>query len=243
MRTLIVGMGEVGRAHYAVLNDVYDTKVYDIAGDYEMPSKDDPFDILHIALNYAAMRHENFIEAVRGYITICAPKIVNILSTVRPGTCDELGPNVVHSTTRGLHPNLEEGLRVIPKHIGGRKSEQVAAYFRKAGLTCITHKSAKTTELAHILNNSAYGISLMFADEMAKLCRDYGVDYTQAVMLYTMTNNEGFSALDQDSKRRMVLTPPGGRIGGHCVTQGAGLIPWDLRGALMEKLAKYNENE
>src|SRR5204862_464610 len=79
--------------------------------------------------------------------------------------------------------------------------------YERFGVRCVTHGNAKTTELAHILNNSAYGISLMFADEMAKLCREYGVDYYEAVMKYTETHNRGFRELDHPRLVRSILTP------------------------------------
>ena len=241
MRSLVVGMGEVGRAHYDILKRVYpDTHGYDIVGDYKMPSKDEPFDILHIALPYVTMGKAAFVQAVNDYIILTSPKMVNILSTVEPGVTESLGVGACHSTTRGLHPNLQEGLLTITKHIGGPKADTLARYFRKAGLKCVTHVKSRTTEVAHILNNAAYGVSLMFADEMAAVCREYGADYGEAVMLYTLTNNEGFRQLDHASKCRMVLTPPNGRIGGHCVTQSANMLPEEKRGLLMSILATYN---
>lgn len=241
MRTLVIGLGEVGLAHYNLLRRVYsEVDGFDIKGDWKPLSKDEPYDLVLVAMNYAAMGHDKFVQATRDYMVVTSPKVVNVLATVRPGTCEELGPNVNHSTTRGLHPNLETGLLSIPKHVGGPDADFLCRYYRKAGINCVPHRLARTVELAHILNNCAYGVSLMFADEMQRLCRLYGVDYSQAVMLYTQTNNEGFRALDHESKCRMVLTPPNGRIGGHCVTQGAGLIPEKDRGVFLDLLANYN---
>ena len=121
----------------------------------------------------------------------------------------------------------------------------VAAHkaWQAEGVKCITHRKSETTELAHLLNNSAYGVALMFADEMNAMCRQYGVDYVQAVMVYTDTHNSGFRSLDHERLVRPVLTPPNGRIGGHCVTQGASLIEKEKRGPLMEMLARYNGPE
>ena len=79
----------------------------------------------------------------------------------------------------------------------------------------------------------------MFADEADRICRAYGVDYTD-YLTYTMTNNAGFSALGHESKVRPVLTPPGGRIGGHCVVPSAHLVAEDKRGPLTAMLAGYN---
>lgn len=233
MKGLVIGLGEVGRAHLNLLKEKHETYGRDLEESEGTP--DGPFDILHICIRHSP----EFLDIVRGYVVRYKPALVNVCTTVPPGTCEKIGPNVVHSTTRGLHPNLEEGLLTITKHVGGHDAEKVARYFRKAGIGCVTHKKSRTTELAHLLNNAAYGVNLMFADEMQKVCRHYGVDYTQAVTLYTMTNNAGYRALDHESKCRMVLTPPGGRIGGHCVNMSAGLIADVVKTPLLELLARY----
>lgn len=238
MRTLVIGMGEVGRAHYDLLNKsmegIYsrDIKVDDSL----LPEQ---FDLLIICIRYT----DDFIDIVKNYEIRYKAKFINVCTTVPVGTCEKLGVNYVHSTTRGIHPNLEEGLLQIPKHIGGEYSELIANFFRKAGINCITHLRSRTTELAHILNNCAYGVNLMLADELQKICRNYGVDYFEAVMLYTHTNNIGFVNLDNASKVRMILTPPNKKIGGHCVTMSANLIEPEKRTEMIDKLANYKEGE
>lgn len=232
-------MGEVGRALEEILKLQYEVYTKDV----EESTEDIPkgIEIMHVCLPYFTMGHESFIRVLNGYVEQYRPIYIDVCSTVRPGTTSLYGPGAVHSTTRGLHPNLASGLRSIPKHIGGPAADVVAGYFKRAGVRCITHKKAITTEVAHILNNSAYGVSLMFADEMSRLCREYGVDYYEAVMRYTATHNTGFRALDHERLVRPILTPPNGKIGGHCVTQGASLIPEDKRGRLMDMLAHYND--
>ena len=234
---LVVGAGEVGSALERVLSRAYTVYVKDV-GPTEVP---DGISTMHIALNYHALGHEAWVDIVSGYIKTYRPRLVDVCSTVAPGTTALLGINCVHSTTRGLHPNLEEGLSKIVKHVGGPRAEDLAREYAACGVRCITHGKAATTELAHLLNNSAYGVSLMFADEAERLCRHYGVDYYEAVMLYTQTHNRGFRDLDHPRLVRSILTPPYGRIGGHCVVQGAGLIPGSRRGLLMSALARYND--
>lgn len=242
MKTVIIGRGEVGRALEEVLKNKYEVVTKDLE-DWPEGKAPEGVGIVHVCLNYHGMGHGAFFRVVNQYLRELNPDYLDICSTVPPGTTEVFGNRAVHSTTRGLHPNLSSGLLSIAKHIGGPASGAVAKYFSKAGVPCVTHRKARTTELAHILNNSAYGISLMFADEMSKLCREYGVDYFEAVMKYTATHNEGFSALDHERLVRPILTPPGNRIGGHCVTQGASLIPHELRGPLMDRLANYNDEE
>jgi len=249
LRSLIIGMGEVGTALHEVIKDRHETWTKD-QGDYVGPrgkESDDPTDIeiIHICLNFKPEDPDWWMGVVAKYALNIKPKIINVQTTVPPGTTALLQKLVnipcVHSTTRGLHPNLTESIRTFDKHVGGPESDAVAKYFHLCGLDIIIHATAKTTELAHILQNTAYGVQLMFADEMDKLCREYGVDYHEAVTIYTATGNQGYHDLGHSSKIRMNLTPPRGKIGGHCIVYGANLIPSERRGKMMEQLAKYND--
>lgn len=238
MRGLIVGaLGEVGAAHLSILKDKYETFGIDLKESKESEIKD--IEILHIAIRYG----ESFIEEVQGYIRQFQPKLVNILSTVPPGTTEMVGPNAVHSTTRGLHPHLRDGLLHIPKHIGGPASRLVAGYFSEAGIPCITHKRARTTEVAHIAHLVNYGIQLVAADIDQNICRLGGVDYLESVIKYRETHNRGFRALDMDGKSRMVLVPPNGHIGGHCVIAAAKMAieHMGVKNPIVEVLAHYND--
>lgn len=248
MKVLIIGYGEVGSAHADLLARRHDVKAFDVDPDkvpdrYKTSAEEMEGwpDFLLIA--FPDM--ENFVKIARDVVKKHRPKIaVNILSTVKPGTCEKVGEiflHVCHSTTRGLHPDLKSGLLTIPKHVSGPGAESLASLYRSVGMRCITHERAVTTEVAHILNNVAYGVNLVLADEMSKICRAYGVDYVQAVMAYTSTNNEGYERLDHRSKNRMILTPPNGKIGGHCVTMSANLIPEKIRPPMIDIVAKYGK--
>lgn len=238
MNTLIVGMGEVGTAHFNILKEKHKMFCVDLDESKNiLPSSHaDKIEVMIVCLRYS----ETFIETVRAYIEKYDPSYVNICSTVPPGTTRAVHPEAVHSTTRGLHPKLESGLRTITKHIGGKRSTFFKFYFEGSGIKTHCANTPETTEVAHILNNCAYGVNLMLADEMAKICRSYGVDYFESVMLYTATNNMGYEELDHGTKVRMILTPPNGKIGGHCVSQSANLIPKEIRTPILERLANYN---
>lgn len=189
------------------------------------------------------MRYSSeFLDACHLYIEGQSPKFVGVLTTVPPGTTVQVHPRAVHSTTRGLHPRLDESLLVIPKHYGGPDAVFFKTVFEEVGVpTGGTHRRAMTTEVAHVLNNVAYGANVALAEEMARVCRHYGVDYIEAVINYTQTNNLGYSKLDMDSKRRMVLTPPGAVIGGHCLNMSANLLPREIRGPIIDRVATYND--
>lgn len=241
---LVVGYGEVGSAHARVLAEAgHIVQAIDLdkdrVPDEFKPEKRWPVDLILFAMRYS----DHFVDDCRTYLIGRMPEHVGVLSTVPVGTTKKVHPKACHSTTRGMHPRLDESIKVIPKHVGGLDAPWLAGVFGGAGIPIGgIHRRAGTTELAHILNNSAYGANIALAGEMAKICRAYGLDYTEVVMAYAKTNNAGFIALDQPSKVRPVLTPPGERLGGHCVVMSANLIPKELRGPILDRVATYNEN-
>lgn len=235
--TVIIGNGEVGSALNEVLSPAYQVYLKDL-DDKDIPEK--PL-TLHICLNYATLGRDKWFEISRGYIKHFKPRLIDVCSTVPPGTTKELRGDACHSTTRGLHPNLAEGLKSIAKHIGGPAAPHLDRFYRGAGIKCVTHRKAVTTEVAHLAHLVDYGIQIMSADLRNRICRQFNVDYLEAVTRYTETHNAGFSAMDMPSKLRMNLTPPGGRIGGHCVTAAAGLIrETGFDHALLQRLENYN---
>lgn len=239
MNTLIIGMGEIGSSLYKLLSPAYSTWGIDIKQELNtslpcaVPEK---IKVMHVCIRYS----DDFNFIVKTYIEKYQPEIIDICSTVPVGTTESIDPSACHSTTRGLHPNLVEGLKTITKHVGGDNCLKLSAYFNAIGISTMSHPKAKTTELLHILNNVHYGVNLMFADEAAKLCRHYGVDYFDW-MKYGETNNQGYARLGHLTKVRSILMPPGGKIGGHCVVSSAQLL--SKGNMLIDLLANYNEEK
>ena len=99
MQQLVIGLGEVGTAISNILNcDGID------AGD----ANSQDYEMLHICFPYS----DAFVESVKAYKRIYKSEYVVVHSTVPVGTCDAEG--WVHSPVRGVHPNLEEGIRTCP---------------------------------------------------------------------------------------------------------------------------------
>src|SRR3990167_925208 len=122
MKTIIIGMGEVGKALARVLVD-YEPICVDLR---QRPGEH--FDIMHICIPY----DEGFISSVQEYQRIYTPRYTVIHSTVPVGTSSYL--HATHSPIRGLHPNLESGIRTFVKFLGGPQASEVADYFRRTGL-------------------------------------------------------------------------------------------------------------
>ncbi len=215
MKTLIVGMGEIGTALSKVLEQ-YKPQYIDPALGHRTTFQS--CDIMHICFPYS----EKFIEQVEEYKTNHTPKYVVIHSTVPVGTCDELG--ATHSPCRGIHPNLEEGIRTFVKFIGGPQAGEVADYFRKAGLRVMLFDDARTTEAMKLFDTEYYRACIEFAHRVKKYCDEYNLNFNEVYTMANQTYNEGYMQLGHPEYVRPVLQPIMTRIGGHCVLNNKELI-------------------
>src|SRR3990167_2717923 len=119
MRSLFLGVGEVGQAYYELLSPHHPTFRLDVLPertDKKLPRR---VEIIHVCLRWGP----DFMESVRRTIDRFLPDYVNIMSTVPVGTTETIDSDACHSTTRGLHPALKDYIRVMPKHIGGSKAK------------------------------------------------------------------------------------------------------------------------
>jgi len=233
MRSLVIGLGEIGMSLFRVISKVYPLTTY--GKDLESAQVDCPVDVMHVCLRYGP----SFLDTVQEYIEIYQPKLVINHSTVPIGTTRQI-EGAVHSPNRGLHPNLETSIQTFTKHIGGERAAAAADYFRTLSIKTRCHPVPEITEAQHILSNTIYGVGSVLAQELADFCRNHNLDYHEVVMEYTQTHNEGYRAMGMESKIRPIVYPPFGPILGHCVVQNVKLIPDEERTPLMKRLAEFN---
>lgn len=212
MTHLILGNGEVGKALQVILGcEVTDIMV---AVDQEQ------YDVLHIA--FPCRDKEDFIKAVREYQDRFDPELTIIHSTVPVGTSYEL--DAVHSPVRGIHPNLEEGIRTFTKYFGGKHSADAAKIFQEKGITCVTTEDSRDTEALKLLDTLQYGLNIMIQKEIYKFCVENDVDFHLAYKHANKTYNEGYTKLGKPEVVRPYLDQVKGGIGGHCVIPNAELL-------------------
>lgn len=227
-RHLVIGAGEVGKALFEVLGKRYKVSIRD---------KDDdtsgPYDVLHIA--YPPFK--NFVGATKRYIKEYKPKLVIIHSTVPVGTTRKIGSRAVHSPIRGVHPHLAKGIRTFVKYFGGPNASLAARYFSKLGIPVKVFKDAETTELLKILDTTYYGWNILFAKEVERISKRFGLDLDDVYTLPNRDYNDGYKALNMEHVIRPVLRSMKGKIGGHCVIPNTRL----LKDWLTETLKKRNE--
>ena len=212
MPQLVIGnKGEVGSALQKILKcDGIDIDEH----------KDKLYKVLHIAFPYTSQ----FVEYVKLYINAYEPELVIIHSTVPIGTTRKCGDICVHSPIRGIHPHLEEGIKVFIKFFGGQKAVKAANIFRKLGIECITTKNPQNTEAGKLWSTTAYGLSIILEKEIYKYCKKRNLDFNVVYTQFTETYNEGYLALGKAEVMRPILKHMEGKIGGHCLISNAKLL-------------------
>mgnify|MGYP001574959708 CR=1 FL=1 len=228
MKTLIVGMGEVGVALLGVLKN-YHPVCIDVNG--QLRETEETFEIMHIAFPYS----ENFVQQVKEYQEKYEPKYTVVHSTVKPGTCAQVG--AVHSPIIGIHPFLEQGIRTFTKFLGGEKASEVANYFRRAGLRVYTFDKAVTSELMKLLDTTFYALCVEYTKSIKRLTDQHGVPF-EAWSVYNAEYNKGYTELGYPEYVRPNLVPIMTPQGGHCTIPNC-----DLLGGEFAELVKSLNNK
>src|SRR3990167_2245655 len=219
MDSLIIGNGQVGGSLWRIIGGA----IMDKEG------FEGTFDIIHICFGYS----KDFEKEVRKYQRKYKPKYTVIHSTVPVGTSRKLG--AIHSPIRGVHPNMEQGIRTFVKFIGGENADEVADYFRRLGLRVYLCRKSETTELLKLLDTAYYGWCIEFAKEVEMLCKRYKVPFAEVYTLANQTYNDGYKKLGYEEYQRPVLQPLQKRIGGHCILRNCDLLKSHITDFLHEK--------
>lgn len=225
--SIVIGYGEIGQALVKVLGQLY--PVFAVDTKMEMDTKEREYEYMHICIPYS----ETFIEDVKVYQEKYKPKYTIIHSTVPVGTSRNLEAS--HSPIRGIHPNLEGGIRVFPKFIGGEKASEIADYFRRAGLKVVLFDKPETTEAMKLFDTEYYRTVIEFAKRVKRYCNEHDLNFHEVYTLANQTYNEGYKILGHDEFVRPVLQPIMTEIGGHCLLPNKELIA-------MSEFAPEDEN-
>lgn len=222
MKNLVIGLGEVGTAIQSIL------KCDGIDSEDKSGLK---YDLIHICFPYT----ESFVDSVKSYADYYEAKYVVVHSTVPIGTCDEHG--WTHSPVRGVHPNLEQGIRTFVKYFGGKDSLEVVAPFVKRGIKCTPTKYAKTTEALKLWDTTQYGALIMLQKEIHDFCEENDLDFDLVYIDANQTYNDGYTKLKMPHVVRPFLKHMEGPIGGHCVLQNCKLLE---NAATAERILRVN---
>lgn len=233
---VIIGYGEIGSA----LTKVYQEKGYNVKiVDPKLGKNDtiDSCDILNICIPY----NDRFVEIVNNYIQQISPKLTIIHSTVMSGTTKQINGLTCHSPVRGVHPNLDTGIKTFVKYIGSESKEAsniYANHLQSLGIQYYVCKNSLTTEYAKLLDTTYYGLCIAFHSEVKNLCEQNGLNFEEVMTLYNKTYNDGYTKLEKNNVIRPVLYGTD-KIGGHCVIPNAKLLKEHIDDSFLDSILKY----
>ncbi len=228
-RVIVIGLGEIGKPLFELINKKYET----IGIDIDPVEVNGVFDILHICYPFNI---ENFVDSCVNYIAKYRPSLTIINSTVTPGISrrvyDLSGTPVVHSPVRGKHRRMAEDVLHYTKFIGGvnrYSSQKAARHFKSIGLKTKILSSLEATELAKLTETTYFGLLITWAQEVERFCDKFGLDYDEIVSFY----------------EEIRFLPPvkyfPGYIDGHCVMPNVRILRNTFTSELLDAIEKSNE--
>lgn len=226
MKTLVVGMGEIGTSLYNILKPHYE--IYSKGKGEDIGESIGTVKIMHICFPYS----DKFEEQVKEYQERYKPEFTIIHSTVKVGTCRKLG--AISSPCIGIHPHLEESLKTFTKYLSGTQASSVADYFRRVGIKTYLVDKQETTELMKQLSTTFYGVMIEYTKEVKRLCDELNVPF-EFWTLWTHNYNKGYQKLGYPEYTRPNLIPIMKKQGGHCILNNAYLLKSDFAKFIVEK--------
>jgi len=231
-KVIVIGLGEVGSSWFKVLSSL-NAEIFgiDIKEKREINKQDHEGKIImHICLPYI----KNFEKISSSYIKEYKPNLVIVNTTCAVGSTRKIyenaGVNIVHIPVRGIHPNIDQGIKTFVNAIGpiNRESADMAIeYLSLLNIKNDLFNNPEETELAKLLDTTYYGWNILFAKQTYTLCMENNVDYENVYTKFNKTYNEGYSKLGKNNVIRPVLMPPqifnkklgldNKKVNGHCI--------------------------
>jgi acetyltransferase-like isoleucine patch superfamily enzyme len=234
MKTLIIGMGEIGSGLHEVLKKHYEVLTYD-AKDGPVKTWPDDIDILHICYPHC----ENFVAVTQDYIDTVDPIYAVIHSSCLVGQTRQLhGTHIFHSPVMAKHPDIAAQLLIYTKFLSSNNDLEhrtVGAYFAKAGVKTLAVENTETTELGKLLELVRYCTYLSLAKEQQRICQSFGLDYFEVVTPYERERNTGIVKSGHPELQQPVLYPFTDYIGGHCTIEDTALLLGQVKSKLIQE--------
>ena len=238
----ILGTGEVGSAVKKIVNEKHRVFTANTRQDF---IKNRKITVLHICIPYDNQFVKIAVQAIKKY----NPLLTIIESTVAPGTTDSIFRQtkklICHSPIRGSHPDLSRGIKTFVKYIGPASKKagtEAARYYEGLGLKTEICTSARTTEIAKLMDTTYYGWNIIFQKEIEKICKTHGIPFAEAYTSWNVTYNQGYKKLGEMHVIRPVLRSVKGKIGGHCVIPNCEILERTLSNPLSQTILKLNKN-
>ncbi len=163
-----------------------------------------------------------------------AGQLIVLESTTYPGTTEDFLREILEASGLkagvdfylGFSPeridpgNKEFHLTNVPKIVGGfdpKSTQLMEAFYGRFVDRVVTVSSARTAEMAKLLENTYRHVNIALVNEMAILCNDLGIDIWEVIEA-AGTKPFGFQAFY-----------PGPGWGGHCIPVDPAYLSWRVR--------------
>lgn len=230
-KTLVIGLGEVGKPLYDLLRERHDTVGMDLAP-VEVPER---VDVLHVCYPFEI---PDFLGETARYIARYQPALTVINSTVAIGTtravAERTGAAVVNSPVRGKHARMLEEMRFYTKFLGAldpAAARNAEEHFQSAGVKTKTLSSPEASELAKLTETTYFGLLIAWAQEVERYCDQTGASYDEVVSIY-----EEIGYLP-----RVKFFP--GTIAGHCVMPNIEILKRFTKSELLDMIQSSNRSK
>ena len=239
MLDVITGAGEVGTAMGNVLIEAGHTVLFEDPGKGMFVASHIKGDlVLHICHPYS----EDFIKQTKEYIKHFKPKLTIIHSTVRVGTTEQIGKDVVVSFVRGRHTEgIAKTATIHHKPLACQDKPtayRATGYLVNAGFNVSSiYDNPRSVELQKLLDTTYYGVCIAYTKMAKELSDRYGVDY-EDIAQGNKEYNEGSLAVGHPEWVRPELDPTPGPIGGHCIVPNAKILQEDVQHKLLDSIVE-----
>lgn len=202
------------------------------------------YEVMHVAIVYDPRNPLEYFNAIQSAYEKYKPQTIINHWTVPIGTTGKLREllnteAIAYSPVNGMHPDLYPSIKY---HFVKYASQKWAVkYLESINISKVEFMDERELEAAKILITTQYGWDILLAKEIKKICDEWNLDYDQAYTQMTKAYNEWYKSLKNDRVIRPVLTPPTGKIGGHCVSQNFELLP-DSNLKTMAKILNETNN-
>ena len=235
--------GMTGLLEKALENEI-EFKTHPVESSFYIITVPTPYDVVSKKLDCTYV-----VEATKSVLDYAKNDAIIVLeSTVTPGAIDKyIRPivedyiaktgkkiNLAHAPERVMPGNIIYEIENNARTVGADSEEialRVKEVYKSFCKSEINLTDIKTAEMTKVVENTFRDVNIAFANELAKICRQGGVDVNEVIRISNM-------------HPRVNILSPGPGVGGHCIS----VDPWFLVGEypllteLIYKARKINDS-